>query len=418
MFTMFSSDEERECYFLWGRYIIEIIVLYILFKYSYRRKRSDLILTNEQKEKLIRDFKPEPLVDKIYPKLLKEPPFMNSSLIELADYDFYNLKNLHKEELIDVIKKYGVGTCGPPGFYGTLDIHLELEKKISQVLGTEASILYSNSFTCINSVITCFCRQTDTVFYHKNSNEAIIRALGITKGSSVCYTNLEDLENKLKQFYQKRRRNFIITEGLFKNTGEITNMIQLIKLKNKYKTRLIVDESLSIPLLGKRGISEYFNTDIKEIDVVIGSLAHVFCGNGGFASGSLFSVEYQRLSAQSYCFSASMPGFLAKNAILNLEKSYSKINPEIFFQNFSSEKYVIVSDKKSPMIVIQKKERDVENIDNDVTELRNIKRKLLDDEIRVGVIENPCPGLRICLKKDLNQEKIIEITKSINNVCK
>lgn len=406
----------KEFIILYGRYILEILVLYIVFKYKFRRSETDLVLSKAIIDQLVEDFKPEPLVEYIDPLFLEEPAFVGSDLIEAADYDFYSLKDKNKTEMIDVIKEYGVGTCGPPGFYGTLDIHLELEAKASQVLGTEAAILYSNSFTCINSVINCFCREHDNVFYHKNSNEAIIRALTIIKGGSVVFSDLSDLEEKMKKYYVRKKRNFIITEGLFKNTGEITDMPRLIYLKNKYKARLIMDESLSIPLLGTRGISEFFNTDISEIDVVIGSFAHVFCGNGGFVAGTRFVTDYQRLSAKSYCFSASMPGFLAKNALINISKKYTIINSTIFFENFKSKKYSIRSDKKSPMIVISKTENnDISDINDEIKHIRGIKANLLQEGIRVGVFEAPTPSLRICIKKEFTGAQIKDIAIKITN---
>lgn len=402
---------------LYGRYIIEFLILYLIFRYKFKRTPTTLVLSSSAIEKCILDFKPEPLVNRIETKYLNEPPFIDSKLIESADFDFYDLKDKNKKEMIDIVKEYGVGTCGPPGFYGTLDIHLELEAKISEILGTEASALYSNSFTCINSVITCFCRQQDNVFYHKDSNEAIIRALSILKIGSVSFSDLLDLEEKIKRYYENKKRNFIITEALFRNTGKIIDLPRLIAIKNKHRARLIIDESLSIPLLGSRGISEFFKTDITEIDVVIGSLAHVFCGNGGFASGNRFVTDYQRLSAKSYCFSASMPGFLAKNAILNISQTFPLINIQKFTDSFISEKYTIVSDEKSPMVIVRRLE---DKFDGDSFKelrlLRGIKSGLLSKGIRVGIIENPYPSLRICIKQSFTENKITELAKIISEI--
>lgn len=416
MILIHTLAEHKEFIFLVTRYFFEIVLLYFLFRYKYKTTFTELVLDHNLQEKLISDFKPESIVDEEVYKHTVLPSFIGSNLMEVADFDFYNLVNENKVEMVEVLRNYGVGTCGPPGFYGTLDLHIELEHKISHVLGTEASILYSNSFTCINSVITCFCKQYDTVFYHKNCNEGITRALGITKSSTISFNNLENLEMKLQKFYDKKKRNFIITEGLFKNTGEITNIRKLICLKRKYKARIILDESLSIPLLGLKGVSGLYDTDITEIDVVVGSLSHVFCGNGGFATGTKTAVDYQRLSAQSYCFSASLPGFLTINALKNFERVYKLIDSSFFRENFESESYSIISSEQSPMIVIINNmfiERDDVNPDEEYIKLRRVRDLLIQDGIRIGLIENPVPSLRVCIKENLNKNNVRNLVKSI-----
>lgn len=441
MFEIFTFIKENsETLFTISRYFTEIVVLYILFKYRYKDRDVELVLNEELKQKLIEDFTPEELIDdkkyrddtrrkndafidqiKIsdtnYDKINEESEFIFGSLdFECADYNFYDF--VTDPRVIETIREYGVGTCGPPGFYGTLDIHLELESKIAKILGNEAAILYSNSFTCVNSVITCFCRQFDIVFYDINCNEAIIRALGITKGSSISYINMEDLESKMK-FVEKKKRNFIVTEGIFRNTGKILNLPEIVRIKKKYKLRLILDESLSIPLLHQKGISGYYNM-YNEIDIIIGSLSHAYVGNGGFACGKNDIVDYQRLSAQSYCFSAAMPGFAAMNAICNLEKDISSVHlnrlTRYFKKIFTSDSYVISSEDDVPMIIITKKEnlKNWQSYDTDeLVYLRKTKKILEKDKIRIGIVENPYPSVRLNLKTKFKEKDVKYIVEKL-----
>ncbi|KAM0687945.1 serine palmitoyltransferase component [Conglomerata obtusa] len=413
---------------VYSRILVELFIFYILFRYRYKSRKIDLKLDEKTIDSLIEDFRPEKLIDvSTSANICNKVRFASSSeMCELADYDIFNLKEENKFEIEETIKKYGIGTCGPPGFYGTLDIHLKLEALIAQLLGTEDAILYSNSYTCTNSVITCFCRQYDVVFYHQNSNEAIVRALKITKGSSVIFNSLDDLEEKIKRYYDKRKRNFIVTEALFRNTGEITDLPRLLEIKTRNRVRLILDESLSIPILGAKGASSYFGTDIADIDIIIGSLSHVFVGNGGFSTGSLHAVDYQRLSAQSYCFSASMPGFLAMNAICNFQKNLDALSlrnlTAVFFKNFKSNRYKIISSKDSPFVFIRQDEKSnemqKENCDVILERLWMIKYNLEKENVRLGVTKNPCPCLKVCLKITLTDEDITKIAKLISNYCK
>lgn len=71
--------------------------------------------------------------------------------------------SIFQAKSIEVIKKYGVGTCGPSGFYGTIDIHLDLQKELAKALGTEGAIIYAQGYSAISSVIPAFSKKGDII---------------------------------------------------------------------------------------------------------------------------------------------------------------------------------------------------------------------------------------------------------------
>lgn len=111
-------------------------------------------------------------------------------------------------------------------------------------------------------------------------------------------------------------RRFIVTEGLFENTGDMVDLPKIIELKLKYKFRLILDESWSFGVLGRtgRGVTEHQHVDAAEVDMIIGSMAGPLTAAGGFCAGSDEVVEHQRLSAAAYTFSAALPAMSAVTA--------------------------------------------------------------------------------------------------------
>lgn len=115
-------------------------------------------------------------------------------------------------------------------------------------------------------------------------------------------------------------RRFIVVEGVYQNTGQICPLKDLVELKYQYKTRLIVEESMSFGVLGAsgKGVTEHFNVNIEDVDMVCVSLGMALGSIGGFCVGRSFVVDHQRLSGQGYCFSASLPPLLANAAICNL----------------------------------------------------------------------------------------------------
>jgi serine palmitoyltransferase len=153
------------------RFVLEVLFVFALIKSSYRGKLIELELNENLVDTTILNFSPAPLVEGEYDD---DEPANKEVDFECADYDCFGLKNLHKDEIKKSIMQYGIGTCGPRGFYGTLDVHVELELKTAEMLGTQDSIIYSNSFSCISSVIMCFCKSSDIVYYHVDCCESIM----------------------------------------------------------------------------------------------------------------------------------------------------------------------------------------------------------------------------------------------------
>lgn len=118
-----------------------------------------------------------------------------------------------------------------------------------------------------------------------------------------------------------KQRRFIISEGLFRNSGDLCPLPELLAFKKKYKFRIILDESLSFGTLGRtgRGITEHYGVKISEIDMVTVAMDCTLGSVGGGCVGTREVVDHQRLSGSGYCFSASAPPFLFAAAVDSLE---------------------------------------------------------------------------------------------------
>ncbi|KAK3848174.1 MAG: serine palmitoyltransferase [Linnemannia gamsii] len=315
-------------------------VKYMLSK-KYRIDPSHIKLTEKEIDELVAEWQPEPLVQPLSdiqrmelektqvivghqgpkPKMLSS----GKNLLNLASTNFlgYITNEDIKEKAIETLRNYGVGSCGPPGFYGTLDVHINLEKDIARFLGTEKAIIYSQNFSTIGSVIAAFSKRGDIIVADDGCNFAIQKGTQISRSNIKWFkhNDMADLERVLESIKKetstsKKRpltRRFIVTEGLFQNYGDIAPLDKIMELKDKYKYRVILDECNSFGLLGKngRGLTEVFNISPKRVDMIIGSMAQALSGTGGFCAGSKEVVEHQRLSGQAFVFSAAMPAMLA-----------------------------------------------------------------------------------------------------------
>ncbi len=335
--------------------IVFIIWLIFIRRTGDPKKASKAKLSRAEQDELIAEWQPEPLVPALTARqeiTLKNRVIVEDSsgkylklvgldkpVLNMSSFDFLNLASSEtvKADSAAALKKYGCGSCGPRGFYGTIDAHLKFENDIASFLGTEQAISYSDSASAVSSAITAFAKRGDLLLVDEACSEAIRTGANLSRAQVQYYkhNSISDLRTKLMSVAEddkKKRRNvleqrrFIITEGLFRNTGEIAPLQELMQLKEKFCYRLILDESLSFGTLGKtgRGVTEFYDVPIKDVEIILVAMDTALASVGGVCVGSREIVDHQRLSGPGYCFSAAAPPFLssaASAALRVIEKS-------------------------------------------------------------------------------------------------
>ncbi|GAA5923432.1 hypothetical protein JCM1841_003324 [Sporobolomyces salmonicolor] len=260
------------------------------------------------------------------PMSLDQP---GKQVINLASANFAGLAGNEriKEKAVGCLRRYGVGSCGPAGFYGTFDVHLELERDLAAFLRVPAAINYAHSFATISSVIPSFSKRGDIIVADRGVNFAIQKGIQISRSTVRWYDHgdyegLERVLESIRKDDKKYRRNptasrrFIITEGIFENDGSMVDLPKVMELKTKYKYRLILDEGWSFGVVGKtgRGVTEVFDIPAAAVDIITGSMATGLASAGGFCVGSVDVVAHQRINSPAYVFSAALPPMLAVSA--------------------------------------------------------------------------------------------------------
>lgn len=333
-----------------GRTVLEIIlIIFAIRTLLQARTRSDsggkhfIQFTEKEIDELVDEWTPEPLGQPLSPEEeadLASVPIVSGpngskpklvgtgkQVLNLASFNFTGLAGNEtiKQRAIETLRKYGVGSCGPPGFYGTADVHLDLEHEIADFLGAESSILYSQGFSTISSVISAFAKRGDVVVADRGVNFAIQKGLQISRSTIRWFdhNDLKSLEDVLESVDKERRkrrspltRRFIVTEGIFEKDGAMVDLPKLVELKYKYKYRLILDESISFGTVGRtgRGLTELYNVPATQVDMLVGSVANTLNAGGGFCAGSKNIIDHQRINGTSFVFSAASPPLLAVSA--------------------------------------------------------------------------------------------------------
>lgn len=456
------------------RTIIEVMLVIFLILFitgkTYHPDSNAVKLTEREVDELVTEWKPEELVrapseleqmeiDRIPtiigavgPKV-KIASLGGKQVTHLASTNFLNALNNDslKDKAIKTLREYGVGACGPPGFYGTQDVHLTMEQELADYLGTEACIVYAQAFGTISSVIPAFAKRGDILVVDKGVNYAIQKGLQISRCTIKWYehNDTEDLEKVLADIEreQSRRRapltrRFIVTEGIFENYGDMVNLPKIIELKTRYRFRLILDESWSFATIGStgRGVVEHYNVSPRSVDMLIGNLTTSFCSGGGFCAANSEIVSHQRLSGMSYIFSAALPAMMATQVSSCLEmvrkdpSGFSALaeNAKTFRDSMDSSPYVFTEAwEKSPMQHYR-----LRRILGSVEESK-ILQEIVDDALQNGVLLTRArhvesdgvkglgevrPSIRICVttghtKRDI-EKAAATVKSSVARVCK
>ncbi len=207
------------------------------------------------------------------------------------------------------IDTHGYGMSSVRFICGTQDIHKELERKLSEFLGTEDTILYAAAFDANGGVFEPLFNEQDAIISDALNHASIIDGVRLCKAQRFRYehNNMADLETKLKEAAGCRSR-IIVTDGSFSMDGTIAQLDKIVELAENYDAIIMIDECHSSGFLGKtgRGTHEYRGV-MGKIDIITGTLGKALGGaSGGFTSGRKEIIDILRQRSRPYLFSNTL----------------------------------------------------------------------------------------------------------------
>jgi len=221
------------------------------------------------------------------------------------------------------IDSHGYGMSSVRFICGTQDIHKELEKKISEFVGTDDTILYAAAFDANGGVFEPLFNEEDAIISDALNHASIIDGVRLCKAQRYRYehNNMSDLEMKLQESSHLRSR-IIVTDGSFSMDGTIAQLDKICDLADKYNAIVMIDECHSSGFLGKtgRGTHEYRGV-MGRIDLITGTLGKALGGaSGGFTSGRKEIIDMLRQKSRPYLFSNTLaPSIVGGSiAVLNM----------------------------------------------------------------------------------------------------
>ena len=209
----------------------------------------------------------------------------------------------------------GFGVASVRFICGTQDIHKELEKKISDFLGTDDTILYSSCFDANGGLFETLLTAQDAVISDELNHASIIDGIRLCKAMRYRYKNndMADLEAKLQEADAAGVRiKLIATDGVFSMDGTICNLRGVCDLADKYHALVMVDDSHAVGFVGRtgRGTPEHCGVQGR-VDIITGTLGKA----GGYTSGHREIIDLLRQRSRPYLFSNSLAPAIAGASI-------------------------------------------------------------------------------------------------------
>ena len=256
----------------------------------------------------------------------------NQEFLNYATYNYLGMSGDAKvsEATKAAIDRYGTSASASRLLSGEKPLHRELEAAISELLGTEDSIVLVGGHATNVTTIGHLFGSEDLILYDALSHNSILQGC-YTSGASLVvfpHNDWQALDRELSARRHQHQRILVVIEGVYSTDGDIPDLPRFIEVKQRHKAFLMVDEAHSIGVLGSqgRGIGEHFGVNPADVDLWMGTLSKSFASCGGYISGCKAVVDYLKHTAPGFVFSVGISPPNAASALAAIQQL--KAEPE------------------------------------------------------------------------------------------
>lgn len=219
------------------------------------------------------------------------------------------------------LEKFGSGCTGSRFLNGTLTLHVELEEKLADFMGSEGALVFSTGFQTNLGTISTIAGKDDIIYTDRSNHACILDGARLSFGRIVKFKhdNMRDLE-RLLSASNERNGKLIVVDGVFSMEGTLSPLPEIVRLAKEYEARVMVDDAHAVGVFGAngRGTSEHFGLE-DDVDIVMGTFSKSFGSLGGFIATNARVIDYIKHHSRALIFSASMPPAAVGSVIAALE---------------------------------------------------------------------------------------------------
>jgi 8-amino-7-oxononanoate synthase len=225
-----------------------------------------------------------------------------------------------RQAAAEALHRYGTSVTGSRFLNGTLELHLELDRRLAKFVGKEAALTFSTGYQTNVGTISALVQKGDYVIIDKDDHASIVDGCLMCRGEMKRFrhndiTSLEDVLAKLP----KDAGKLVVVDGVYSMGGDIAPLPQIVDICKRYGARIMVDDAHGIGVTGNgRGTAAHFGlTD--QVDLIMGTFSKSFASIGGFIAGDAEVVHFIQHAARALIFSAALTAPSAAAALKSLD---------------------------------------------------------------------------------------------------
>jgi 8-amino-7-oxononanoate synthase len=220
----------------------------------------------------------------------------------------------------EALDRYGTSVTGSRFLNGTLELHLELDRRLARFVGKEAALVFSTGYQTNVGTISALVQKGDYVIIDKDDHASIVDACFMCRGEMKRFrhNDINSLEDVLAKLPREAGK-LVVVDGVYSMGGDIAPLSEIVAICKRYGARVMVDDAHGVGVTGNgRGTAAHFGlTD--EVDLIMGTFSKSFASLGGFIAGSADVIHYIQHHARSLIFSAAATAPSAAAALKALD---------------------------------------------------------------------------------------------------
>ncbi|HEY6523676.1 MAG TPA: aminotransferase class I/II-fold pyridoxal phosphate-dependent enzyme [Solirubrobacteraceae bacterium] len=248
-----------------------------------------------------------------------------------------------KQGAMDALNRYGTGITGSRFLNGTLDLHLELESELADWLGTEAALVFTTGHQANVGALGTILGKQDTVIADSGDHASILDGVLLSgaKLRAFRHNRLDRLEHSLERATNDGGGILVVVDGVFSTEGDVAPLPEICDLCARYGARLMVDEAHALGVLGARGAgaSELLGVEDR-VDIRMATFSKSLASCGGVIAGPADVVEFLRIQARSFIFTASAVPAAVGAALAAVRICRSEEGPGLFARVLDNAAYL------------------------------------------------------------------------------
>jgi len=250
--------------------------------------------------------------------------FKKGTFFDLSSNDYLGLSNHPKikEASRRAIQELGTSSSGSRLLSGDLDIHHLLEEKTAKFKGKESALVFNSGYQANLGIVSSLFKRGDVIFCDRLSHASILDGVILSRAKFFRFrhNDLDNLEYLLKKKRHKFRNSLIITETVFSMDGDIAPLKEIVDLKEKYNSIIMVDEAHATGVFGKTGAGIAEEKDVTDhIDLIMGTFSKALGSFGAYVACSNRIKGYLVNTTRSFIYSTALPPAVIAANIASLD---------------------------------------------------------------------------------------------------